>query len=288
MDPVQSTISPALDDALRARTVSLAQRLLGGAGRAALVAYDLDPLVEAGALGHALSADGDLVIACLSDPDVPATQWDETPLRVRVDIVKEAPEAAVRITACAVHLLGELTWVSDDLMAGFIRDAGLPENLLELGTGAGGRLGVVRTDRVLVHDSAGVTPLSYACVTGRHPGAAADPIDSFPNREQEWIARDLLGELTFWQLAGLMDAAADGWGSALMMSQRAEHACSHVDGQVFCVDLDRTGLTLMAVRDGETAVAFFAFHQSVNAVDELIDRLDQLVEASEAVRPPRR
>ena len=104
----------------------------------------------------------------------------------------------------------------------------------------------------------------------------------------DWLARDLVVELSLWQLAGLLDAAADGWDSALMMSQRAEHACSHVDGQVFCVDLDHTGLTLMAVRNGETAVAFFAFHQSVNAVDELNDRLDQLVEASETVRPPSR
>lgn len=288
MEPVQSTISSALADTLRARTVSLARRLLGGAGRAALVAYDLDPLVEAGALCHTLSADGDLVIACLRDPAVPATQWDETSLRVRVDIVKEAPECAVRITACAVHLLGELDWIPDALVPDYLARAGLPEVLVELGTGAAGRLGVVRADRLLVHDSAGVTPLSFDCVTGRHPSAPATSVESFPNREQEWLARDLVGELSSWQLAGLLDAAADGWDSALMMSQRAEQACSHVDGQVFCVDLDRTGLTLMAVRGGETSVAFIAFHQSVNAVDELIDRLDQLVEASEVVRPPRR
>jgi len=63
--------------------------MLGGAGRASLVAYDLDPLIEAGALCHALSANGDLVIACVRDPQLPATQWGDTCLRVRLDVVKE-------------------------------------------------------------------------------------------------------------------------------------------------------------------------------------------------------
>ena len=59
-------------DTLRERSLSLARRLLAGAGRASLVAYDLAPLVEAGALSHGLSADGDLVVACLADDAVPA------------------------------------------------------------------------------------------------------------------------------------------------------------------------------------------------------------------------
>ncbi len=288
MDPVRSTISAALADTVRDRTISQARRLLGGAGRASLVAYDLDPLAEAGALCHALSSDGDLVVACLSDPNVPATQWGETSLRVRLDVVKEAPEWSVRITACAVHLLGELEWLPDALVAGYVARAGLPEQLVEIGTAEGGRLGVVRTDRVLVHDTAGVTPLDFALVAGQHPNLPLGAAESFPDPEQEWRARDLVGELTDWQLAGLFDAATDGWEAALTVSQRVEPSCSHVDGQVFCVDLDRTGLTLMAVRDGETTLTFFAFHRPVDVTDELIDRLDQLVESSEAVRPPSR
>ena len=293
MDPVRSTISAAHADTVGARRRSLALRLLGGAGRASLVAYDLDPLIEAGALCHALSVSGDLVIACVRDPQVPATQWGETSLRVRLDVVKEAPESAVRITACAVHLLGELQWLPDELVPGFLAGAELPEPLVELGTGTGGRIGVVHTDRVLVHDSAGVTPLAYSGLmrsgldTLDQLGGGLDRLASFPDRDQEWAARDRVGELSEWQVAGLLDAAAHGWEAASTLSQRREPTCSHVDGQVFCVDLDRTGLTLMTLRDGETTVTFFAFHRPVDAADELIDRLDQLVETGEAVRPPR-
>ena len=114
MEPVRTTVQDARVDTMRARSVSLARRLLTGAGRASLVAYDLAPLVEAGALSHGLSADGDLVVACLADDAVPATTWTDGPLRVRLDILKGAPEWAVRITACAVHLLGTLA------LAGFL------------------------------------------------------------------------------------------------------------------------------------------------------------------------
>lgn len=134
MEPVQTTIPGALAATLQARSRSLARRLLAGAGRASLVAYDLAPMVEAGALCHGVSASGDLVVAGLRDAAVPATIWHDTPLRVRLDVVKEAPEWAVRITACAVHLLGQLQWVPDDQVADYLLDAALPAGLIELGS----------------------------------------------------------------------------------------------------------------------------------------------------------
>lgn len=288
MEPVQTTVPGVLADTLHARSLSLARRLLAGAGRASLVAYDLEPMVEAGAICHGLNARGDLVVACLPNPEVPATLWHDTPLRVRVDVVKEAPEWAVRITACAVHLLGELEWLPDEIVPEFVADGGLPPQLIELGSAPGGRVGIVRTDRVLVHDSAGVTPLPFGQVVDRQPSTGSDGCRSFPDADQEWAVRDVVGTLAPWQAAGLVQAAAHGWTSAITLSTRGESACPHLEGQVYVVDVDRTGLTLMTVRHGEATVQFFAFARPVDVLDELADRLDQLIEAGVAVRPPRR
>ena len=95
-------------------------------------------------------------------------------------------------------------------------------------------------------------------------------------------------EMCIRDRAGLVQAAAHGWTSAITLSTRGESACPHLEGQVYVVDVDRTGLTLMTVRHGEATVQFFAFARPVNVLDELADRLDQLIEAGVAVRPPRR
>lgn len=287
MEPFRTTVQDARVDTMRARSVSLARRLLTGAGRASLVAYDLAPLVEAGALSHGVSTDGDLIVACLADDAVPATTWTDGPLRVRLDILKGAPEWAVRITACAVHLLGTLEWLPEELVDGYLATAGLDPRLAELATTVGGRLGVIRTDRLLVHDSAGVLPLSFGEVAGRRPagGPRAWGFRSFPDAEQEWAARDLVGRLSADQLAGLVSAATSGWGAGATLSSRAEVTCSHTEGQVFCVDVDRTGLTLMSVVLGRASVHFLAFDEPADAIDELADRIGQLVVGAGVVRP---
>ncbi|MFT4215742.1 MAG: hypothetical protein QM619_00940 [Micropruina sp.] len=274
MEPVHTTVQEGRADTMRARSLSLARRLLTGSGRASLVAYDLAPLVEAGALRHGMTASGDLVVAGLADDAVPATTWDEGPLRVRLDIVKEAPEWAVRITACAAHLLGTLEWLPAERVGDFVAEAGLDPQLVELATAAGGRLGVIRTVRVLVHDSAGVLPLSFDEVA---TGLQGWVCRSFPDAGHEWAARDLVGSLSAAQLHGLVHAAATGWDAGVTLSSRAEVTCSHTEGQVFCVDIDRTGLTLMSVVLGRASVHFLAFEEPADAIDELADRLGQLV-----------
>ena len=268
MEPISPSVRIGHADTMRARSVSLARRLLSGAGRASLVAYDLAPLQEAGALCHGLSAGGHLVVACLADDEAPATTWDEGPLRVRLDVIKEAPEWAVRITACAVHLLGVLEWLPAELLPSYLDGAELDPRLVELATSVGGRLGVVRTDRVLVHDSAGVLPLSFDEAVGR----------SFPDAGEEWLARDLIGRLTPGQLAALVEVAASEWGAGATLSTREETACSHTEGQVFCVDVDRTGLSLMAVEPTRVDVHFLPFDRPADTIDELTDQLGQLVD----------
>jgi hypothetical protein len=250
--------------------VSLAQRLLSGAGRASLLAYDLAPTTEASALAHGLSRTGELLVACIADDEIPATTWERTPLRVRFDIVKEAPEWSARITACALHLLGTLEWLTDETRDRHLAD-GVSPWLTELASSPGGRLGVVQTDRVLLHDCAGVTPLALE--------ELAD-VPAFPGAEAEWEARDVVGRLSPAELDELLGAAASGWLAATVLAGSSAGGCSHMQRQVYCVDVDRTGLTLMDVEPGRTAVVVLGFDQPADSIEELADGLHQLLESA--------
>ncbi len=255
----------------QARAASLARRLLSGAGRASLLAYDLAPSVEASALAHGLSRSGELLVACIADDEIPATTWERTPLRVRLDIVKEAPEWSARITAGALHLLGTLEWLTGDVRDQRLAD-GLSPWLAELASAPGGRLGVVRTDRVLLHDCAGVTPLAYEELDDEPP--------AFPTAEEEWEAREVVGRLAADELDSLLSAAASGWEAAVVLTGSSTGGCPHLGRQVFCVDVDRTGLTLMEARPGSAAVVVLGFDQPANSIEELADGLHQLLESA--------
>lgn len=266
--------APTVHALPQARAVSLAQRLLSGAGRASLLAYDLAPAAEASALAHGLSRTGQLLVACIADDQIPATTWERTPLRVRFDILKEAPEWSARITACALHLLGTLEWLTDDARAEQLAE-GVSPWLAELASAPGGRLGVVRTDRVLLHDCAGVTPLAME--------ELADA-PAFPGADAEWEARELVGRLSFAELDELLGAAVAGWSAATVLAGSSAGGCSHLQRQVFCVDVDRTGLTLMDVEPGRTAVVVLSFDQPADSIEELADGLHRLLESAAGQR----
>lgn len=270
MDPTQFGAS-TVHALPQARAASLARRLLSGAGRASLLAYDLAPATEAGALAHGLSRNGELMVACIADDEIPATTWERSPLRVRFDIVKEAPEWSARITACALHLLGMLEWLTAEARDQQLAD-GVPPGLAELASAPGGRLGIVRTDRVLVHDCAGVTPLAYE--------ELADEPPAFPSAEGEWEAREVVGRLATEELDELLSAAASGWDAAAVLMGSSTGGCPHLGRQVFCVDIDRTGLTLMEAQPGSAAVVVFAFERPADSIEELADGLHQLLNSA--------
>lgn len=274
MDPTQLGAS-TLHALPHARAASLAHRLLSGAGRATLLAYDLLPAAEASALAHGLSRTGELLVAGVADDAVPATTWERTPLRVRLDIVKEAPEWSARITASALHLLGVLEWLTDDVRDQYLAD-GVPGPVAELASAPGGRLGVVRTERVLLHDCSGVTPLAFE--------ELADQPEAFPDAGQEWEARDLVARLAPTELDELLSAAASGWDAATVLAGNSSGGCAHLGRQVFFVDIDRTGLTLMEVEPGASAVVVLTFDQPADSTQELADQLHQLLESATAQR----
>lgn len=274
MDPTQLGAS-TLHALPHARAASLAHRLLSGAGRVSLLAYDLLPAVEASALAHGLSRTGELLVAGIADDEIPATTWDRTPLRIRLDIIKEAPEWSARITASAVHLLGVLEWLADDVRDHYLA-AGVPGPVADLADAPGGRLGIVRTDRVLLHDCSGVTPLAFE--------ELADQPAAFPDAGQEWEVRDLVARLAPEDLDELLTAAASGWEAATVLAGSSTGGCVHLGRRVFFVDIDRTGLTLMEVEPGASAVVVFTFGQPADSTQELADRLHQLLESAAAQR----
>lgn len=288
MEQAQAAVSARHDATMRARAISVAHRMLGGAGRASMVAYHLAPDVEATALCHGVNSDGDLVVACTVHSQNPLTVWGHAPLQVRFDIVKEAPEWSVRITACAVHLLGILQWLPADALPGYLADPALHPRLVELASAQGGRLGVIRTDRVLLHDVSGVIPLAFDEIAERHLAGSHGHYGGFPNLDEEWTTRELIGQLSPADVADLLCAASAGWDAAIPLSKGDTAGCLHLDGHVFCVDVDQTGLTLMEIDSGQTAVWLFAFDQPANNIGELPDRMSQLLESGLRISESRR
>lgn len=277
MEPVHSALV-VQDAALAARSLSLAHRLLAGSGRAGMLAYDLSPMVEAQSVCHAMTEAGELLVACVADADVPVTTWGQLPLRIRLEVVKEAPEWSVRIAACAVHLLGTLEWLSDAERDERLADPRLDANLAALAGSFGGRLGVVTTDRVLLHDSAGVTPLAFEEIVETHLTRAV-----FPGPDDEWFARELVGAISPMDALDLFAAADAGWDAAIELSGRQQDTCPHMDGQLYCVDIDRIGLTLMTVADSFSRVVLFTFERPANNAEELAEVLGQLLDTATGV-----
>lgn len=248
-----------------------------------MLAYDLAPAVEAEAIAHGLSQAGQLMVAGIPVDGCPATTWDQSPMRVRFDVIKEAPEWSVRITSCAVHLLGVLEWLSDEVRDHYLAEAGLDPRLVEVASAPGGRLGVIRTDRVLVHDCTGVTPIEFAALIDRSADGSVR-IDSFPDVEEERSAREVLGQLTPSVVGELLDAGRAGWGGATIVSERPVGGCPHTAGQVFYIDIDSTGLTVMEAGATVTTVTVLSFERPVTSTEDLAGGIRQLLESAVAAQ----
>lgn len=289
MEPELFTADPtARDIVLSARAASLAHRLLSGPGKASILAYNLCPTAETDVLCHGLSDDGDLIVAVVRDVDDMFTVTPSTePTNVRFDVVKEAPEWTTRITACSLHLLGAFEWLTPDAVDGYVARKALHPRMAEIARAPEVRLGMIRAGKVLLHDSSGVTALAFADIARHHVDPAPN-CAAFPSDDQEWDARELVGQLPQAALIRMFDATAAGWQAGMTLSIREAHTCPQLQGRVLCVDIDRTGLTLMLVLPGLTETALFAFTQPAETVEELGHRLAELLELSSIpTRTPR-
>ena len=272
MEPTPlATAATVRDAVLPVRAASLALRLLSGAGKPSIHGYGSGPSRTCETVWHGLTARGALLVAAIDTFDNPLTGAPALePISVRLDVVKESPEWAARITACAIHLLGTLQWLPQDDAGGYL-DASVNPLVAEAAAMPGGRLGVLRTDRVVLHDSAGVAPMPFADVL-----ASRSPAGAFPSAVEELSAREELERLTQSDLAELFALADDGWDGALPLTSHAVETCASLHGQVLCVDIDRTGLTLMQVDAAGTRTALFAFDQPAGSLSELSGRVGGL------------
>ncbi len=261
----KSTTQPtSTSAALHRRTRSVLARLLCGAGTASLVAYRHDPARAVPLPAHGVSATGEFVVASAA-ADVPGLA------DVRVDLRREATEPGVRILAATAHLLGRVEWLTpverDDAVAAGV----LPESVELVATAAHGVLGVVRAQRILLHDGAGVTPVGFdEALGGLRCGSAARLI--FPAAEQEVSAHDVVSTLSLADRHALCDAVLDGCLDGRVVGQvlserSGGHRCPSTAGRIYCVDVDAHGLTLLRNGAVATTVVYVAFERPVG--DEL-------------------
>ena len=266
-----------------ARKRSCAHRLLNGAGQAMLVAYREEPAINLTAVAHGIAADGSLVVAA-AEPmliEVLASR-DVGAMDVRVSIEKESPDPTVEIVASAVHFLGTARWLSLEEATEAVAGGALPDGVGAIASAPGGCLAVVSMERVLLHDAAGVTPVSWeeVCRQGCEAEAeAAGGGDLFTDSFGELLGLDVLSSFGCDSVNELFGAVMLGIvPGALLARQPVRISCEHVQTAVLCVDIDRTGLTLMRVSRDEAVTAFVPFAAPVVGGGELAREIGRLIE----------
>ena len=266
-----------------ARKRSCAHRLLNGAGQAMLVAYREEPAINLTAVAHGIAADGSLVVAA-ADPmliEVLASR-DVDAMDVRVSIEKESPDPTVEIVASAVHFLGTARWLPLEEATEAVAAGVLPDRVAAIASAPGGCLAVVSMERVLLHDAAGVTPVSWeeVCRQGCEAEAeAAGGGNLFADSFGELLGLDVLSSFGCDSVNELFGAVMLGIvPGALLARQPVRISCEHVQTAVLCVDIDRTGLTLMRVSRDEAVTAFVPFAAPVAGGGELAREIGRLIE----------
>jgi len=214
--------------------------MLAGEGAVELTAYRAGESLSSAV--HGVSRTGELVVA-----DIPNlfhslgafhTAGD---IEVRVDIFKDAADHALNLRLASVHMLGTLRWCRDTAE---VARLGLQGRVAELVQDVGPRVrvGVIRTDRVLTHDCAGITPHCSAIVTEAATAAAAT--DALADAVLTTDA-DLLTALA----DAVEDGALAGWAEQLQVPSADEMT---VD-PVHVVDVDRRCVTLARFTGGAEA-----------------------------------
>lgn len=229
------------------RRLLLAQRLLRGEGSVEVTAFRAGETLTTAV--HGVSADGRLVVAHV--PNLLGSLGafhTPAPLDVRVDVLRDALDLTVPTRLASVHLLGTLRWCRDSAE---VAELGLRGRVADLVADVGPRVrvGVVETQRILLHDVDGVA------VFCRHtlPLTSRGLVDQ---AELADLADDVLGTAPE-VLADLADAVALGLlpGESTPLQVDAEPL---PESPARALDADEAGVTLLRVRDGETTAVHVA------------------------------
>lgn len=233
----------------------MARRLLSGAGCASLTAYRLDDGAPSQLVLHALDVTGSIIVAAHPAADHPMVDVPcEAPVEVRLDVALEAAEPGLRITTATVHLLGVLTWLDDGgrdaVLSGSVAGCHCAitgedplTDLAELARAPGGRLGVVETSRIMVHDAMGVS--------GHTMKEVLDP-DARGVRPLLWSASETFGAQDEVKALGegalevLCDGVEQGSVPGIICSRRPSGGLHEaLWGRVLCVDVSPHAVTLL-------------------------------------------
>ncbi|MFI7397970.1 hypothetical protein [Micrococcus luteus] len=229
------------------RRLLLAQRLLRGEGSVEVTAFRAGETLTTAV--HGVSADGRLVVAHV--PNLLGSLGafhTPAPLDVRVDVLRDALDLTLPTRLASVHLLGTLRWCRDSAE---VAELGLRGRVADLVADVGPRVrvGVVETQRILLHDVDGVA------VFCRHtlPLTSRGLVDQ---TELADLADDVLGTAPE-VLADLADAVALGLlpGESTPLQVDTEPL---PESPAHALDADEAGVTLMRVRDGEATAVHVA------------------------------
>ena len=229
------------------RRLLLAQRLLRGEGSVEVTAFRAGETLTTAV--HGVSADGRLVVAHV--PNLLGSLGafhTPAPLDVRVDVLRDALDLTVPTRLASMHLLGTLRWCRDSAE---VAELGLRGRVADLVADVGPRVrvGVVETQRILLHDVDGVAV--FCCHT--LPLTSRGLVDQ---AELADLADDVLGTAPE-VLADLADAVALGLlpGESTPLQVDAEPL---PESPAHALDADEAGVTLLRVRDGEATAVHVA------------------------------
>lgn len=229
------------------RRLLLAQRLLRGEGSVEVTAFRAGETLTTAV--HGVSADGRLVVAHV--PNLLGSLGafhTPAPLDVRVDVLRDALDLTLPTRLASVHLLGTLRWCRDSAE---VAELGLRGRVADLVADVGPRVrvGVVETQRILLHDVDGVA------VFCRHtlPLTSRGLVDQ---AELADLADDVLGTAPE-VLADLADAVALGLlpGESTPLQVGTGPL---PESPAHALDADEAGVTLLRVRDGEATAVHVA------------------------------
>lgn len=229
------------------RRLLLAQRLLRGEGSVEVTAFRAGETLTTAV--HGVSAEGRLVVAHV--PNLLGSLGafhTPAPLDVRVDVLRDALDLTVPTRLASVHLLGTLRWCRDSAE---VAELGLRGRVADLVADVGPRVrvGVVETQRILLHDVDGVAvfcshtlPLTSRGLVDQ--AELADLADDVLGTAPEVLA-DLADAVALGLLPGESTPLQVGTGP---LPESPAHA----------LDADEAGVTLLRVRDGEATAVHVA------------------------------
>ncbi|GAA4884873.1 hypothetical protein [Serinicoccus chungangensis] len=258
--------TPTVAERLREGTArSTAARLLHGVGRASVVAYREDPDRPLHALAHGLTAADVPVVA------LPAGTLDPADARreVRLRIDQHGADPRTRVSVASLHALAHLR-LMDESETGAMSGLGLLPPEVDWSAGSGAQVALLCLDRLLLHDQAGVTPMSFADVAGP---------PCFPSRDQEWVCRDAVEVLGCARIHGIVAEVVSGARPGVVGPGHPTPASmSPVVGQTVLADVDATGCTWLDVGAGSTRTVFVPFGAPVRRLEDLPAAVDRLAQ----------